>query len=127
MDQTVLDPPEKDPPKKKSTSKKKVSKIAFTPKEVETKLDIIFKFVARISGREYNYQPKDYDQEAAGLVRLADKYEIVNTLLVIFDPLVVITGLITKFMTLKKNPGTMKDDKKATEKENSNNLQIVGG
>ncbi len=124
MTKTTLDPPEP-PAKKKTTKKKKSSKIAFTPKEVEIKLDIIFSFIARITGREYKYQSKDYDQEAAGLVRLADKYELVNSMLVIFDPLVVITGLVTKFLNMKKNPGTMKDEKNASKKDN--NLQVIGG
>ena len=119
-EKTTIDAPD-EKPKKKPAAKKKNSKIAFTPKEVELKLDIIFKLVARISGREYEYQAKDFDQEAAGLVRLAEKYDLVNTILVMFDPVVVISGLVTKFIALKKTPGTMKDKE---NKENTLNPKL---
>lgn len=119
-EKTTIDTPD-EKPKKKPAAKKKNNKIAFTPKEIELKLDIIFKLVARITGREYEYQAKDFDQEAAGLVRLAEKYDLVNTILVMFDPVVVISGLVTKFIALKKTPGNMKDKE---NKENTLNPKL---
>ena len=94
--------------KTKAPAKKKKGSNApaYTPGEVEKHLDIIFRLIARITGREYIYSPKDYTQEAAGLVRLAEKYGIIAAALVVFDPIIVISGLVTKFMNMTPTEAT---------------------
>jgi hypothetical protein len=103
-EKTVLEPDAAEPapkPAKKKPAKKKAA-TAFTPGEVETKLDIVCGLVARISGREYTFKANDFKQEAAGLVRMSEKFDIVSQGLTLFDPIVIIAGLVAKFMSMPK-------------------------
>jgi hypothetical protein len=109
---TVLEPDATEPtPKKtavKKPTKKKATAAAFTPAEVESKLDIVCGLVARISGRDYTYKPSDFKQEAAALVRLSEKFDLVAQGLTLFDPIVIIAGLVAKFMSMAKREKTPK-------------------
>lgn len=104
-DETVITPPDEKKSPAKSRSRAKSKAPAITPKEVGEKLHLIMQLGAKLSGRKYAYNPKDWDQEAAGLVRLADKYEIVATVVNLFDPMMILAGIITKFTNMEKIPG----------------------
>jgi len=109
-EKTILEPDAAEPapkPAKKKPAKKKAA-TAFTPSEVETKLDIVCGLVARISGREYTFKTNDFKQEAAGLVRMSEKFDIVSQGLTLFDPIVIIAGLVAKFMSMPKREKTPK-------------------
>jgi len=116
-EKTILEPdatePAPKPAAKKKPAKKKTSAAAFTPNEVETKLDIVCGLVARISGREYNFKSSDFKQEAAGLVRMSEKFELVAQGLTLFDPIVIIAGLVAKFMSMPKREKTPKQQPQA--------------
>jgi hypothetical protein len=104
-DETTIIPPDEKKTRAKPKAKAKSKAPAITPKEVGDKLHIIMQLVAKVSGRNYEYTTKDWDQEAAGLVRLSEKYEVVAMVVNLFDPLMVLAGLITKFTSMDKIPG----------------------
>lgn len=74
----------------------------FTTSEICEKLNILFGGGARILGYEYNYEADHYKQEASGLIRLMEKYPALAKAVILFDPLLIILGLIGKFKNLVK-------------------------
>jgi len=108
-EKTILEPDveeTKPAPAKKKPAKKKKSLAAFTPAEVESKLDIVCSLAARITGREYGLKPADFKQEAAALVRISEKLELVAQGLTLFDPIVIIAGITAKFMGMVRKEKT---------------------
>lgn len=87
-------------PKKKTASRSK----GLTIDEVKSKLDLIFRPLAGFAGKEYHYSADDYQQEAAGIVRLAQKFEFIESIIGLFDPVVVVAGLVMKFIDMKDRP-----------------------
>ena len=90
-------------PKRKAAAPKRKN-IVMSEKEIAIKLNIIFALAAKLMGKKYEYKPADFDQEGAALARLAEKFEVVNKGLSVFDPAVIIAGLATKFVNMKADP-----------------------
>lgn len=113
---TIEEPDQKDKAKVKppAKNKKKGNSPAYTPSEIEKMLDTILKLVAKLTGRVYEYSPKDFQQEAAGLVRLSEKYSIIATAISMFDPITVLSGLINKFINMKRTPEAVAKKEKKT-------------
>lgn len=89
--------------KVKSTSKKG----EFTTEETALKLYTIFNLPYIILKKPQMYQQKDFKVEAEALNRIAEKYEMVATVLKMFDPITIISNLVIKIKTnsdLKKEP-----------------------
>ena len=91
---------EEKPPEKKET--KKVSGKKFGVGEVQEKIYLIFSAVARVTKRKNTLTEKDFSAEAAGVVRLAEKFPIVFHALSLFDPVMVVLGLWQKFSSMDK-------------------------
>ena len=87
-------------PKKQSAGKK----IKFTVSEVKEKIFLVFAGACRITRRECEYTENDFDQEAAALIRLAEKFPVVATVLTFFDPVVLVMGIIEKFSRARVKP-----------------------
>jgi hypothetical protein len=85
----------------------------FTTSELAEKLNILLGGAARMGGYEYQYESVHYNQEAAGLLRLIEKYPEVGKIVILFDPLLIVFGIIGKFKNLIK--------KKKEEKKDQNN------
>ena len=83
-------------PEKKATGKK------FTMSEVREKIDLIFSAVARVTKRKYIYTEKDFEAEAAAVVRLAEKFPPVFHALALFDPVLLLLGFWAKFNSMDK-------------------------
>ena len=83
-------------PEKKATGKK------FTMAEVREKIDLIFSAVARVTKRKYIYTEKDFEAEAAAVVRLAEKFPPVFHVLALFDPVLLLLGFWAKFNNMEK-------------------------
>lgn len=91
----------------KPGSKKTTKADKFSPDEVNEKFHILCSGLAKVFGAEYTFKPKDYDQEAKALVRMADKFPVVNHVLTFFDPVLLVLGLYGKITTiLKSKPKT---------------------
>jgi hypothetical protein len=91
---TFKDPP----PEKDKRSHKKAPPV--NQAEARQKINLVFGAIARLLGREYTYQDADFDSEAAGLVRLGNKFSIVNYVITLMDPVFMAAGLIQKFFKL---------------------------
>jgi hypothetical protein len=89
-------------PKKKRKSPNTKKKDSFTGDEVTEKVFLIFNGLSKLTGRENTYKQKDFEQEGRALVRMADKFDIISHVITIFDPVVFILGLFTKFTGLMK-------------------------
>lgn len=96
--ETVFSEPP-DQPKNSSKSKKTKSPGVGLP-EAKQKINLLFGTLARLLGRDYTYTEADYEGEAAALVRLGQKFSIVNYVITLMDPVFVVAGLIQKFLKL---------------------------
>lgn len=83
-------------PRKKSKTEK------FTSQEIAEKLHILFEGMAKILRYEYEYGPEDFEQESRALVRLTDKVPIVGQIIMFFDPILIVLGLVSKWGALRK-------------------------
>jgi len=79
-------------------------KNGYTIEEVQAKLDILIGAIARVTGAAYEYNESDYRQEAAALVRLATKFEIVSQAIALFDPILLVLGLAAKITSVFRRP-----------------------
>lgn len=90
-------------PKAKSTNKKG----DFTTEETALKLYTLFNLPYIIFKKPQMYQQKDFKVEAEALNRIAEKYEMVATILKMFDPITIISNIAIKIKTnsdLRKEP-----------------------
>lgn len=90
-------------PKAKSASKKG----DFTTEETALKLYTLFNLPYIIFKKPQMYQQKDFKVEADALNRIAEKYDIVATVLKMFDPITIISNIAIKIKTnsdLRKEP-----------------------
>jgi hypothetical protein len=90
------DPPPDDKPKAKGKAKA----ANVNQQEARQKINLLFGALARLTGRDYTYQDDDFNSEAAGLSRLAQKFPIVGYAITLMDPLFIIAGLVQKFFKL---------------------------
>ncbi len=89
--------------KKKGRGPGKKSKVEkFTAQEIAEKLHILFGGMAKILRYEYEYGPEDFEQESRALVRLTDKVPIVGQIIMLFDPILIVLGLVSKWGALRK-------------------------
>lgn len=93
-------------PKEKKKSRRTRRSTAFSPDELEEKLDLIFKAAAKFTHREYVYKPRDFKQEASALQRMTDKFPIVGDAIKLLDPILLLLGLVTKFLGMKRQEPT---------------------
>ena len=103
-------------PKGKTPSKK------FSVLEIREKIDLLFSGIAAVFGREYVYSENDFDSEAAGIVRLAEKYNMVFYALSLIDPVLVALGLFKKFNRLKSKPRAEKQKQPSENPPNVVNM-----
>ena len=117
--------------KKKSTKKKKSDQVSF--EECQVKLARIFNGVCTILGMQTRYSEEDFQEEAKDLSRLASKYDTVNQILTLLDPLFLIMGLINRASTIiqerrqqkheRGEEGTDSNDKMHSDTDGEGNLQ----
>jgi hypothetical protein len=100
-ERTVIEKPDK-------LKKSKREKISFSLQEIEQKLFLLFAGIAKVSGRINTFTEADFDSEARGILRLAEKFEAIYDALKFLDPVLIIIGLVTKFTTMKKVPSKVK-------------------
>lgn len=101
---TILGEGEQPDEKVKVNPKGKTTGRKFTVSEIREKIDLLFSGVAALAGREYTYQDGDFDAEAHGVVRMAEKYPVIYYALTLIDPVLVGLGLFKKFSRLGKKP-----------------------
>jgi hypothetical protein len=107
-ERTVIEKPDK-------LKKAKREKISFSLQEVEQKLFLLFAGIAKVSGRINTFTEADFDSEARGILRLAEKFEAIYDALKFLDPVLIIIGLVTKFTAMKKVPVKVKTVVNGTE------------
>ena len=100
-ERTVIEKPERG-------RAKKHEKISFSLQEVEQKLYLLFAGIAKVTGRISTFGEADFDSEARGILRLAEKFEAIYDALKFLDPVLIIIGLVTKFTAMKKVPSKEK-------------------
>lgn len=100
-ERTVIEKPERG-------RAKKHEKISFSLQEVEQKLFLLFAGIAKVTGRISTFSEGDFDSEARGILRLAEKFESIYDALKFLDPVLIIIGLVTKFTSMKKVPAKVK-------------------
>jgi hypothetical protein len=111
-DETIID----DQPKKRGRKPGKSNKpksIGVT--EVASKLNIIMLSIAKISGRKYDYTESDYTQESKGFCNLADKFPVIANIFNLFDPILIVYGLYSKFINMKREPKPQKQQQPAQQ------------
>ena len=99
--ETIIEPAEstdvtpETAPKKRGGRKKKTADI-ISYEEAQQKLARVFNGVCALLKIEKRYKEKDFAEEAKDLSRMAGKYDVVNTVLTVLDPLFLVLGLIGK-------------------------------
>lgn len=114
--------------KKDNRGRKKKSSgtPAFSDKEMQEKLNIIFALIAKLFGKKYEYKAADFAQEAAALSRLAAKFDYVAKGMIAFDPLVIIAGLVSKFVNMANDPNKPNKNNKPSQPETGGSVVELG-
>ena len=98
---------EKETRGRKAKTKNTSRKGEFTTEETALKLYTLFNLPYIIFKKPQMYQQKDFKIEAEALNRIAEKYDIIATVLKMFDPITIISNFAIKIKTnsdLRKEP-----------------------
>ena len=83
-------------PKKKRAGRKKSSPDVISYEEAQQKLARVFNGVCTLLKIDKRYKESEFVEEAKDLSRMAQKYDIINTVLTFLDPIFLLLGLIGK-------------------------------
>lgn len=100
--------PEITKPKRSHTAKAKTGPVSF--EENQQKLCRTFNALGFFFKSKKKYAEKDFIEEAKDLTRLANKYDVINLVLTLLDPLFFLFGVLSKFteMLAAREPKTPK-------------------
>jgi len=120
-------------PKQENRGKKSGGRISVEKETIADKLNILCEGIASILGLNYTFQSSDYNKEATALCNIAKLYSPVARVLELFDPLLIVFGIFSKFkeMRNKKQQSQVKNVKPQTtehkEPEQNQTVQNQGG
>lgn len=102
----VLESPAEEPKKKKKTAKADL--ISF--EEVQAKLTRMFNGLCVLLKLEKRYKEEDFKEESKDISRMAAKYDLVNVILTLLDPIFLILGFVGKFSEMAAEKGKKKKE-----------------
>ena len=88
----------------KKSAPKSSKKIKMDKAEIGKYIYLIFNFFCFIFKKNNPYQIEDFYAEAEALQRLAEKFNIITTILNLLNPIIIISGIIEKIIKIKDTP-----------------------
>lgn len=132
LDNTEIEIQE-DKPKKETRGRPAGGKQSVDKEIISDKLNTLCEGIAFLMGLEYNFNSADFRKESSALSNIAKQYPPVAKVLDLFDPLLIVFGIFSKFKAMKKK--NKKEDKsqqpvqnvsrETYEQNSSNGLSLI--